>query len=408
MAGAAGPDLLQDNLVFCLDPANNRGIAPAANEVYNGSNQFILDLIDSTRVISAYNGIRLGNLNYYTAFAITYPEGSYGGSAAARDGITPGFNVTSGTKTYDCSRDLNMFVFDDDTNSWISDSYFNGERINGHCYDTYDGEPAQHATFQSDYDTIKASFPNATFVIIGSHAAENNDNDSGTLSRLQELGFPDSQIGVSRPEYILVGKPGRNYVYAYENYSVDSTSVAHAVFPLPIDKVNSNNYFEFDNTDDYVQLPNDLGYTSNAVSVFCWYKINGNPAGDYHILCGGQELEISINVAHTYVRTGVYTTSGRFVSNHGNVDLNDGNWHYYGFTFDGTAKTSYIDGVNVGTQAVTGTLSTTFSNRNLGRFGSSTTYYANGGLAKYEVWNKVLTDSEVLQNYNATKGRFGL
>jgi hypothetical protein len=31
-----------------------------------------------------------------------------------------------------------------------------------------------------------------------------------------------------------------------------------------------------------------------------------------------------------------------------------------------------------------------------------------GNLSKLKIYNRVLTASEVLQNYNATKGRFGL
>jgi len=408
VAGVGGPDIVSDGLVLALDAANNRGISPAGNESFNNAEQFVKNLAKPSDIITAYNGVKVGNLNYYTAFANSYPEGNYGGAAAARDGITPGFNVTSGTKTYDCSRDLNMFVYDDDTGTWVPDSYFNGERINGHCYDTYDGQPSQHATFQADYDNIKGTFPNATYIIIGSHAAENNDNDSATLSRLQELGFPDSQIGVGRPEYILVGKPGRNFVYAYENYSVDSAQVAHAIFPLPINQTNKNNYLEFDGTDDYIDLPNDIGYTSSGVSAFCWYKIDGTPTGGYHILCGGQELEISINTAYTFIRTGIYTTSGRFVQNDGNVNLNDGKYHYYGLTYDGSVKKAYIDGVQVGSQSITGTLSASFGNRKLGRFGSSTQYYSNGFMGTYNVYNRALSASEVLQNYKATKARYGL
>jgi hypothetical protein len=157
----------------------------------------------------------------------------------------------------------------------------------------------------------------------------------------------------------------------------------------------------FDNTDDYCSLPNSLGYSTDALSVFSWYKSNGQPLGNYHIICGGQELEISIPWPGGALRTGIYTST-RFVSNHGS-GLNDGNWHYIGFTFNGSIKTSYIDGVNVGTQSITsGTLVTSFTNRNIGKFGSSNTYYANGNMGSYTVYNKSLTDLEVLQNYNAT------
>jgi hypothetical protein len=34
--------------------------------------------------------------------------------------------------------------------------------------------------------------------------------------------------------------------------------------------------------------------------------------------------------------------------------------------------------------------------------------YANGNIAQVLIYNRALSDTEVLQNYNATKGRFGL
>jgi len=162
----------------------------------------------------------------------------------------------------------------------------------------------------------------------------------------------------------------------------------------------------FDGTDDVINLPNDLGYGTTSVSVFAWYKINGTPANGYHIICGDTALEMSIHSSATYLRNGVSTTNGRHVSNDGNQTLNDGNYHYYGFTFDGSTKRAYIDGVQVGTQSVTGTLTTSFSSRKVGAFAGG--YYANGGLPVYKVYNKVLTDAEVKQNYNAYKNRFNL
>jgi hypothetical protein len=162
----------------------------------------------------------------------------------------------------------------------------------------------------------------------------------------------------------------------------------------------------FDGTDDYISLPNKLGYPTNSVSVFAWFKINGSPTGGYHIICGTSNLEMSIHSSATYLRNGVETTNGRFVSNNGSQTLNDGNYHYYGFTFDGSTKTAYIDGVVVGTQSVTGTLTTSFSTRRVGAYGGS--YFANGDLPVYKVYNKVLTPEEAKQSYNVHKNRFDI
>jgi hypothetical protein len=42
-------------------------------------------------------------------------------------------------------------------------------------------------------------------------------------------------------------------------------------------------------------------------------------------------------------------------------------------------------------------------------FGSGYGYFMyNGFISQVLMYNKILTDSEILQNYNATKGRYGL
>ena len=156
---------------------------------------------------------------------------------------------------------------------------------------------------------------------------------------------------------------------------------------------------EFDGINDYVDLPNNLGYTSQ-VSVFAWFKSKGVPAGGYHIIFGGQELEISIPSSTGEIRAGVYTTS-RYVSNHGS-GLIDGNWHYIGFTFDGSIKKSYIDGNFVGEQInITGSLTYSFANRRMGRFGSSATYYANGLIDEAQIYNSAATISQIQSQYLA-------
>lgn len=168
---------------------------------------------------------------------------------------------------------------------------------------------------------------------------------------------------------------------------------------------NSDGTFSFNGAGDSLNLPSSIGYTT-TVSAFAWVKTTGSPRGGYHIIFGGQELEISIPTSGE-IRTGVYTNS-RFVSNHGS-GLTDGNWHYIGFTFDGTTKTSYIDGQNVGTQAVTGTLTSSVSGRSMGIFGQGDTSYGmNGYIASTHVYNRSLSATEIRQNFNTQRGRFGI
>ncbi|HNY04671.1 MAG TPA: LamG domain-containing protein, partial [Candidatus Woesebacteria bacterium] len=152
----------------------------------------------------------------------------------------------------------------------------------------------------------------------------------------------------------------------------------------------------FDNN-DYISLPNSLGYT-NQVSAFTWFKSNGTPAGSYHIVMGGQELEISIPTSGQ-IRTGVYTNT-RYVSNHGS-GLVDGQWHHIGFTFDGSTKKSYIDGRFVGEQTgISGTLVSSFAGRRIGQFGTNATYFLNGYLDEVKIYDYALSQDEIKREYN--------
>lgn len=164
--------------------------------------------------------------------------------------------------------------------------------------------------------------------------------------------------------------------------------------------------FTFNAAGNYISLPASVGYNT-VFSVFAWVKILGAPRGGYHIVFGPADLEISIPTTGE-IRTGVQTSNGRFVSNHGS-GLTNGAWHYVGFTFDGTTKTSYIDGISVGTQAVTGVLVSSVPTRSIGIFGQGdATYGMNGMIGSAKIYNRSLSASEIRQNFNAQRGRFGI
>ena len=56
--------------------------------------------------------------------------------------------------------------------------------------------------------------------------------------------------------------------------------------------------------------------------------------------------------------------------------------------------------------AASGTLPTGQTNQYIGRHSGG--YFFNGRISESRVYNIALSAAQVLQNYNATKGRFGL
>jgi hypothetical protein len=212
----------------------------------------------------------------------------------------------------------------------------------------------------------------------------------------------------SAPEWVLVGKPGLGsgnaYGWVYQNYTTNPAQVAHLNFALPVFG-NKDNYLSFDGVDDFINLSNNLGYTTQFTAT-AWFKHRGAPGGGYHIIFGGSHLEVSIH-STGFLRLGVETSTGRSVSNFGS-GLTDGNWHFVSFVYTGSNRRAYIDGNYMGQASVSGTLVNSFSNRNIGKFGSDPTYWLNGDLGSASIYNRALTDQEIKQNFEALRGRFGI
>ena len=93
----------------------------------------------------------------------------------------------------------------------------------------------------------------------------------------------------------------------------------------------------------------------------------------------------------------------------GGYKIVNGQYHHVLGSYNGSTKKTYIDGVEVATKNKTGNLTTTTLNADVGNFGGTSAGYPFGGkIALVRVYNIGLTASQVKQNFNAIKGRFGL
>mgnify|MGYP003113996428 CR=1 FL=1 len=88
--------------------------------------------------------------------------------------------------------------------------------------------------------------------------------------------------------------------------------------------------------------------------------------------------------------------------------LANGVWTNVVGTYDGTTPLIYVNGVSqtLGSELAGGAGAA--DKCYIGRTAFSTPYYFDGKIADVKIYNKALTSVEILQNYNATKGRFGL
>ena len=189
----------------------------------------------------------------------------------------------------------------------------------------------------------------------------------------------------------------------------------------------------FDGTNDYVDNIGDLSSFSfiqntNIFSVSFWFKVDiintenrlmGNTittAEKGFVVIFRYTNNYGLNALACYT---TYSDSTSFVSV-GATDNNiitDINWHHACYVINNTTTGLwYIDGQPVTTTIrrptsfpVTNIKSTGDSTRtlNIGRPNAASTILPlNGNIAQTLIYNRSLSATEVLQNYNATKGRY--
>jgi hypothetical protein len=437
MGSSAGPrQPTKGNLIFSIDAADFPNSAmPLGGGDTNGVTQGMRSNVNGL-TLQFTNGLRLTNRDFYTAIGVSYPEGSYGGDAANRQGITPGYNVRSGGQTYGASRSLNLYVWDRPTSSWI-EGYFNGARISGHCYDNYigaeNGWENEMTKFVSDYNNIKSIFKDAIYVIIGSHACQ--AFRQADIEVLVELGAPRSAVsswtdnGTWR-EFVLVGKPGlqdgKAYGWAYHNYPTNPDQVAHLNFGIPITGKRST--LEFDGSNDYLPLATNLqsGFTAASYEFVC------NP---YSLPGSGVVRQLYIQENSTWLA--LYNISGTVFFG---VDLNNGSgwfdnnggwttgarttatitanqYYHVMYTWEGAVVKVYLNGVLQSTtstlQAANGRQDVTVlgggtTHRNIGSRSSGAGDNWYGTIDVVNFYNRGLSATEVTQQYNNYKTRFNL
>jgi hypothetical protein len=158
----------------------------------------------------------------------------------------------------------------------------------------------------------------------------------------------------------------------------------------------------FDGSDDSVVSTNTINITGSAArTINIWFRSTGTISTRQALAYFGSEAAngrsyIEIESSQFKFNTGAVALGGAVVANV---------WYNGAVTFSGSILTVYINGIQVNTS--TPTLNTGTGNLILGRFVTNI-FPLTGNIAQYSLYNRALSATEILQNYNATKGRFGL
>jgi len=169
--------------------------------------------------------------------------------------------------------------------------------------------------------------------------------------------------------------------------------------------------FVFDGTDDNVQLGNASAFLpTSAITINCWAKTR--------VVQVYKKIFVTVTVG-TQSITGIYFSLGPgpyiylgIITNNGTqyvgtyTDPSTSAFSNFCGTYDGANIRLYLNGTLLATQAHTGTIVNTGIGRISGYDNGSEIW--DGNISTFSIYNRALSTSEILQNYNATKTRFGL
>jgi hypothetical protein len=169
----------------------------------------------------------------------------------------------------------------------------------------------------------------------------------------------------------------------------------------------------FDKTNDYVEGPasNSFGFGTN-ITIECWFKttesfgINNSSTAGRIVNLHANSPGTNVNIQIGSEGLGFYNIGNATFYNDG-IPANTGKWIHGVVVINGINSKLYRN--NLVTINVNGNAIPSFSSYPviIGSYEGSSRFFG-GNLALAKLYNRALTASEVSQNYNALKSRFGL
>lgn len=163
----------------------------------------------------------------------------------------------------------------------------------------------------------------------------------------------------------------------------------------------------FDGVDDYISVSNPLNQSNltQAWTVNAWLSLSTSPSNNAQYLVEGLNSGVAADWYQVapllYLNSGAndyyrYGSAGNYIGA-GIINLT--------FRFQNSSGTRILtkNGIDISGSGPNNT-STPSGQSGTFRIG----YQMKGNIYLLQIYNYMLTDSEVLRNYNATKGRFGL
>jgi hypothetical protein len=174
----------------------------------------------------------------------------------------------------------------------------------------------------------------------------------------------------------------------------------------------NNGSLAFNGSTTRAIIPNNTALDTQTPSVEVWIKTNALSQNGFWFEKGDVNTQYSLfqnSDGTIYWRqniggiTNLVTTASSVI--------NATNWFQVVGTYTSGVRRLYVNGTLVNSDTQSGTIATNSAGMSIGVYGGfsgSRGYYYNGNLSTCRVYNKSLSAAEVMQNFNALRGRYGI
>lgn len=299
-----------------------------------------------------------------------------------------------------------------------------------HILTTYDGQVGKIYTNgklvnTNSWGSVLGATTSGTIVTIGGDAGTSRQlNGSMAKTRVYNRALSESEVkqnyygGPIVTEGLVFAVDPSNLV-SYESGSTTTYSLTGSINGTLVNGVSySPNYggrWELDGINDYITFGTQ-NLVTDDFTVENWFSIPTPGVAKEHYLMniGYNSLSsllftLDSNTGGTFGAAAYYRDAAGNVVNYGMGSGVTNKIYHSVLTRSGGTNIAYLNGVVINTFSNSTTLG---ANLNL-QLGwaiprNKSTAYMNGNIYASRIYNRYLTASEVLQNYNAQKARFGL
>jgi hypothetical protein len=180
--------------------------------------------------------------------------------------------------------------------------------------------------------------------------------------------------------------------------------------------VSSGGSFIFDGTNDYIDCGTDsiTNFATTTMTAEVMFQTTGATSRPHLIGRGtngavGQFVIVLENITPPKMRLWLDKGSGWAIAATGSSTILNNQWYHVVGVYDGTNAYVYLNGTLDVSAASTGPLRSIPSDSvTIGFYTGSSAHYLTGKIPFARLYNRALSSTEILQNYNALKGRYGL